>query len=70
MADPFERMTKIHEKALTRIDKALAPELDPDVEFFNSLTSDDLKVLAREKGLAGTIDFVKRMEARRLGVLD
>lgn len=68
--DPFEQMASIYEKAADRMDEVLSRGIDPDVEFFESLTADDLMALARNKGLAGTIDFVKRMEARRMGVTE
>lgn len=70
MPDAFKITDSIAKKAFKKMDKVFGGERDAELEFYNSLTHDDLLHLTKEKGIKPTIEFVKRMEARRLGVRD
>lgn len=66
--DPFTEVEDAFETAVTDMDDALGFETDPELEFYDSLTNDDFKAMMDEFGITGTTEWIKKMEAKRLGV--
>lgn len=64
--DPFEGMGGVYEEAGKIFDEAMGVETDEELSFYQSLEPQDLQSMAKVHGLTGTIQFVKKMEAKRL----
>lgn len=64
--DPFEQIDGAFEEAMGVFDEAFGEETDPDTKLYEGLEPADFRAMAREYGLTGTLDFIKRMEAKRM----
>ena len=59
-------MSKGVQSATKMMQKAVGADTDPDVGVYNQLTPDDFDKIRQQFGDEKTIDWIKRMEVRRM----
>ena len=62
----FDRLKKVTPRAFNALDRAMGRQTDDDLRLYESLQPDDFKMISKQYGADGTLEYIQEMERRRL----
>lgn len=68
MNKAFDNMGTAVSESMDYVEEAFGGEIDKDLRRYNSLNKEKFEKLTHKYGIAKITDYVKTMEAKRLGV--
>lgn len=68
MREAFDRVGEATKEGMDYVAEAFGREIDQDLRTYDSLNSETFNKMTHKYGIAKVTDYVKAMEAKRLGV--
>lgn len=62
----FDRINKVIPQAFNNVTKAVRPDADEDVDFYDTLDESDLLNISKKYGPDNLVDYIESMEKRKL----
>lgn len=68
MREAFDKIKEATKEGMDYVAEAFGKEIDKDLRTYDSLNKETFEKITQKYGIAKVTDYVKAMEAKRMGV--